>query len=135
MENEVGRPKKTVDETFKDWSNWIVEITDLYREGASDVEIKSLISLHCGSISNDLWDRWLKDEDKFSETIKIGRAFSQAWWEKNGRINLENKDFNYTGWYMNMKNRFKWKDRTDVTSDEKPIDTVTVEFMNYKEKK
>ena len=92
-----------------------------YSQGASDTEIKAYIWEERGSFSNGLWDRWLKDEETFSETIKKGRAMSARWWEKNGRVNLKDKDFNPTLWYMNMRNRFGWKDKTDVTSDGKSI--------------
>lgn len=86
----------------------------MYAQGASDVEVKCEISEMRGSISNDLWERWMKEEPIFSETIKRGKRLSHAWWERNGRLNLENKEFNYTGWYMNMKNRFGWKDKNET---------------------
>jgi hypothetical protein len=109
-----GRPK----EIFDLPENWYNEVLNLYKEGASDVEIKALIYQWRGSFSNDLWDRWIKEEQQFSETIKMGKLISEAWWTKSGRKNLENKDFSYTGWYMNMKNRFNWTDKqsVDVTS-------------------
>ena len=94
---------------------WQDEVLKLYIVGASDVEVKALIYGWRGSFSNDLWDRWLLDEPAFSETIKRGKIISEAWWTKEGRTNLSVKDFSYTGWYMNMKNRFQWADR--VTND------------------
>ncbi|MEK0326093.1 MAG: hypothetical protein QQN63_10360 [Nitrosopumilus sp.] len=101
-----------------------------YSQGASDTEIKAYIWEERGTFSNGLWDRWLKDEKVFSETIKKGRAMSARWWEKKGRTKLEDKDFNYTGWYMNMKNRFGWKDKTDFTSDGKAINMVITSGEN-----
>lgn len=89
-------------------------IIDLMSQGASKVEVCAAIS-----ICNDTLCEWCKPTSKyfnkdFSETIKKGERLSQAWWEANGRKNLENPKFNYTGWYMNMKNRFKWADKHEL---------------------
>lgn len=111
----VGRPKKNIDILPKDWD---IHILTIYKEGGSDVEVKALIYDWVGSFSNDLWDRWMKEEPKFSETIKKGKQLSEAWWSMKGRSNLENQKFNYTGWYMNMKNRFGWADKHDHKSSD-----------------
>lgn len=109
--NTGGRPKKTIELLPQDWQEAILE---LYNQGGSDKEVKALIYSWMGSFSNDLWDRWVKEEDRFSETIKKGRILSEAWWEKQGRSNLLQKDFNATLWYMNMKNRFGWADSQKI---------------------
>jgi hypothetical protein len=57
---------------------------------------------------------WFDEHPEFLDSKKRGESFSQGWWMKNGRLNLDNRDFNYTGWYMNMKNRFGWRDKTDI---------------------
>ena len=122
--NKGGRPLKTI-ASLPD--NWYIDILELYSEGASDIEIKALLYQWTGSFSNDLWDRWMKEEPQFSETIKQGKVLSETWWSKSGRKNLQNKDFNYTGWYMNMKNRFGWTDKQETKSE------LTVKEFNIKD--
>ena len=106
-----GAPKKNLD-ILPD--NWKDEILALYAEGASDVEVKVQIHKWLGRFSDNLWNRWMEEEEDFWITIKRGRMLSQGWWEKLGRKNLQNKDFNATLWYMNMKNRFGWADSQKV---------------------
>lgn len=107
----MARPKEDLTSLPKGWYH---KILDLYKDGGSDSEAKALIYNWRGSFSNDLWDRWILEEDEFSETIKTGRILAEAWWNKQGRTNLTNNTFSYTGWYMQMKNRFGWKDKSEV---------------------
>lgn len=120
----AGRPTEDLSSLPENWYN---DVLDLYKDGASDVEVKSLIYEWRGSFSNDLWDRWLKEEPQFSETIKTGKLLAESWWSKTGRTNLENKDFSFTGWYMNMKNRYGWKDKTetDLTTKGESINPIS----------
>jgi len=120
---KVGRPKEDLS-SLPD--NWHEEVLELYSEGAADVEIKALIYQWRGTFSCDLWNRWMKENDEFSVTIKKGRMLSESWWNKSGRKNLKEKDFSYTGWYMNMKNRFGWRDKQETTlqGGDKPIETI-----------
>ena len=117
--SNVGRPKTPLD-LPQGWQN---QVLNLYSEGASDVEIKALIYDLRGSFSNDLWDRWIQEEPEFSETIKVGRMLSERWWHQEGRTSLRDKNFNYTGWYMQMKNRFGWSDRQEI--EQKNDTTIT----------
>jgi hypothetical protein len=121
-----GRPKEGIESLPKEWYK---EVLELYTNGAADIEIFALIYKWRGSFSNDLWARWMKEESQFSETIKIGRSLSESWWNKEGRTNLKEKSFNYTGWYMNMKNRFGWTDRQDITTKDEPIKQESVKIV------
>ena len=117
--NKKGRPKKSLDSLPE---NWQKKILDIAQQGASEVEIRVALD----GISDDLWYRWIKEEPEFSRTIKKAKLFCQAWWECQGRTNLNNRDFNHGLWYMNMKNRFGWKDKQDDIS---PVDALrTVDF-------
>lgn len=119
---KAGRPKSNLDLP----DGWQTKILSLYREGASNIEIKAQIHEWRGSFSNDLWERWCKEEEEFSQVINVGKMLSEAWWSKSGRTNLVNKEFNYTGWYMNMKNRFGWSDK--LKTDNNNQNTVTFNF-------
>lgn len=110
MSKKAGRPKSQLDLP----EGWKETLLELYAQGGSNVEAQALIIDWRGSCSNDLWARWLKEEPEFSETIKKGKVLCEAWWVKNGRSNLTNKEFNYTGFYMQMKNRFGWRDKIET---------------------
>ncbi|HEB13755.1 MAG TPA: hypothetical protein ENI13_02110 [candidate division CPR3 bacterium] len=63
----------------------------------------------------------IKRDKEFSATIKEAVLLAEAWWMTMGRKNLRRKTFRDVLWYMNMKNRFGWKDKHDVTSGDKPL--------------
>lgn len=117
--NKGGRPTKYRKEMLP-------KIIELMKEGASKVEVCAMLE-----INNDTLCEWAKVGGdyyikEFSETLKKGSALSAAWWEKHGRMNLENNQFNYTGWYMNMKNRFGWRDKTEHSGDSNaPIQIIS----------
>lgn len=60
---------------------------------------------------------WMETYPELSDAIKIGKEFEEGNWRKHGRTNLYNKEFNSTLWYMNMKNRFGWKDKQEHQMD------------------
>ena len=105
MANKVGRPTKYKPQMCE-------TVIDLMKDGASLDEVRGELD-----ISKDTLYRWKEDYEEFSDSIKRGIRMSQAWWEKQGRISLRDRDFNYTGWYMNMKNRFKWSDKKEFNNE------------------
>lgn len=113
------KTKKTIEVLPEKWEEKILEV---YERGGSDNDVRSLIMSWIGTLSNDLWFRWLDEEPELIDIVEQGRVLSRAWWEEHGRMNLYNKEFNSTLWYMNMKNRFGWADIQKIdhtTKDEK----------------
>lgn len=97
------------------------QAVDLMREGASITEVAADL----GIAKSTLYE-WRESIPEFSDAIKAGEDLSAAWWEREGRTALRDKEFSYTGWYMNMKNRFGWKDKqeTELTGkDGGPLQT------------
>jgi hypothetical protein len=104
-----GRPKITLEHLPKKWDELILSNME---QGASLDEIHTLMG-----ISHETHRRLMQDHPEYFATIKRGVQLSKTWWLRVGRTQLFNKEFSYTGWYMNMKNRFGWTDKQehDVT--------------------
>ena len=100
----AGRPTKYRDEMSE-------RVITLMSEGASLIEVAADIGVSRATLS-----KWQIDESKpaFVEAIKMGVELSEAWWMREGREALRDNKFNHGLWYMNMKNRFGWRDRQEV---------------------
>jgi hypothetical protein len=105
----------TTDDLPDDWRDMII---NLMSDGGSKTEV-----IYELGIAKDTFNRLCDDDTEFLATVKKGVLACEAWWERKGRKELENKDFSATLWYMNMKNRFGWKDRQDVTTNDKDLPT------------
>lgn len=116
--NPIGRPSKYDPKMCE-------KVIELMREGASITEVAGELD-----ISKETLYVWVKEEDKkdFSDAVKRGVGLSASWWEKMGRVNLESRTFSYPGWYMNMKNRFGWKDNQHTTTA--PRSDTVVDLKN-----
>ncbi|MDD5016164.1 MAG: hypothetical protein PHW73_13900 [Atribacterota bacterium] len=104
--NKGGRPPKTLEDLPTGWKNKVLREMS---QGASQKEMMAELK-----IGSQLFYDLIKRDEEFSNTIKKGIELSEAWWEKQGRTNLKAKRFNAVLWYMNMKNRFGWKDKSEV---------------------
>jgi hypothetical protein len=78
-------------------------------EGASKTEVCAELD-----ICYDTFLDYQEKHEEFSEAVKRGERLSEGWWLKQGRLGLKDKEFNYTGWYMNMKNRHGWSDKQET---------------------
>lgn len=109
-------------------TTWDTVVLSKYREGYADIEIRVILEL-----SNDLWDRFLVEEEKFSGTIHEGRSLSEAWWNAHSRTALKDKEFNTQLYRLNMANRFGWsteKNQTDITSKGEKLEGIAVSFKD-----
>jgi len=94
-----GRPTKYKKE-------YCDKIIVLMAEGISISEVSRIFQVNESTIYE-----WAKHYPLFSNALKKARTYSKAWWSNKGRSNLENKEFNYQGWYMQMRNRFSYHNK------------------------
>lgn len=115
------------------------KVIELMSEGASLIEVAPALGIDKSTLSDWTDEKSPRFNQEFSSTIKKGIDLSNAWWERNGRKNLKNKDFNYVGWYMNMRNRFGWADKQEIKQDntssdgsmspKEPVDKSVVDLL------
>jgi hypothetical protein len=101
-----GRPGKKLEDLPERWQNTIL---DSMREGASVLEVRAKLGL-----SRPVWERLEEQEPEFGKVVEEGKELCEAWWMSEARKNLYNGKFQTVLWYMNMKNRFGWKDKAEV---------------------
>lgn len=92
------------------------QIIEFMAEGKS----KEAFAGHIGVSRRRIPD-WSKKHKEFGRAVEIGTAKSQNFWEELGIQMALSGQGNVTAWIFNMKNRFGWRDKHDVTSDDKPI--------------
>lgn len=114
-------------------------LPDMFREGQSIVEVAAELG-----ISRDTIYEWAKQHKEFSDALTRGRDLSQAWWEKQGRLNLMDteeydgetkistkKRINDRLWAKNVSCRFRkdWTEKTEISGpDGQPV-AFTVAFL------
>lgn len=129
---ELGAPTKYND-------NLPSELVDHMSKGLSFESFASV-----AHVSKDTLYDWTDPKSPrfkpdFSDAKKEGVSRCLLFWERIGvhaalNLGMTYKDefgnehavttYNATIWIFNMKNRFGWRDKTDVTSDDKPMDNT-----------
>ena len=62
---------------------------------------------------------WTEAHPEFLEAVKEGEAKCRVFWEKLGMEGARGSDeFNATAWIFNMKNRFAWRDRQEISGED-----------------
>ena len=115
-----GRPLKKLKDLPEGWENTIINLS---KEGASIVELAVALDISRQTLYN------LSERDEyFLDTIKKCKRYCEAWWLSKGRTELDNRDFSYTGWYMNMKNRFGWADKQENKNDNTHTGEIKINY-------
>jgi len=115
-----GRPLKKLEDLPEGWEDIIINLS---KEGASIVELAVALDISRQTLYN------LSERDEhFLDTIKKCKRYCEAWWLSKGRTELDNKDFSYTGWYMNMKNRFGWADKQENKNDNTHTGEIKINY-------
>lgn len=89
---------------------WYRTLLSLYDLGASDREVMRALDLTPAA-----FEALYKDAtaSNFAELVDLGRGFAHAWWESQGRVNLQNPKFQTSLWTIQMKNRFGWSEKSE----------------------
>lgn len=106
MAHAGGRPLIQLTDLPTDYEQLIIREMSI---GASLQEIYGWLN-----ISEPTFKRLCRDHPEFARTIKTGLRLSEKWWLQIGRTHIRDKEFNSTLWYMNMKNRFGWRDKVET---------------------
>lgn len=114
----AGRPSEYKEE-------YAEAIIDHMAAGGSIEEFAGKMRISKQSIYN-----WKEKFPEFLDAINVGTEASHAFWAQVGRDLAtgrgDSKDGNPTAWIFNMKNRFKWTDRQDMTTDGEKIEGVMI---------
>jgi len=121
--NPGGRPS-----SYK--KSYCDKVVELMKGGASIEEVCLELD-----VCKQTFYNWCETHSEFMDAKKKGEEFSQGWWMAQGRKGLwadskqETQKLNYTGWYMNMKNRFGWKDKQEVKHEGQQVQ-ITYQEIN-----
>ena len=96
----MARPGFKIEDLPEDWKTIMI---DMMSEGASDAEVCAKFN-----IPKSAHKRFLSQDDEYSIFYEMAKTLSEAWWSKEGRVNLANRNFNNRMWSINMFNRFNW---------------------------
>lgn len=106
----AGRPTKYTEEVALEIAE---RLPEMFKNGESVAEVCAELGM-----SKDTFYRLADQYVAFSDSYKKGQELSEAWWTKLGRAGAAGKvDIQPTTWIFNMKNRFKWADRTENTHE------------------
>lgn len=91
-----------------DWAKLLIQ---MYTDGCSDAEVAVALKVTIKEYYNQI-----AENPAFAKLVEFGRTLKQAYWEKQARLNINNKQFNTALFNFYMKNMHGWSDKQDITT-------------------
>lgn len=91
----VGRPSKYKPEFCE-------RVLEMAAEGASFAEYAAEFGVDRASMY-----RWSEEHEEFRTALARAKVLEQAWFEREARTNMRNKEFNSNLWYRSALSRFR----------------------------
>lgn len=98
-------------------NNWPEIMLSLYEQGCSDNAVCAKMK-----ILKRTFDKHYRDNEKFRDLVDQGRELSQAWWEEQSRVNLQNPAFNTALYKARMQNLGGWVSKVESKTTYKDVD-------------
>lgn len=105
---------------------WAKTLIALYTEGASDAEVAAELKMPIKK-----YYQQIEENAYVAQLVEFGRTLSMAFWEREARLNIRNKQFNTPLWAFYMKNKFGWADKSEsisVTETVGDLDTLRAQL-------
>lgn len=100
--SEAAKVKRPVGRPTKYKPEYCERIIELGKEGYSHAEIAADLEVDKAS----LYD-WAAAHEEFSTALRAAKTYEQAWFEREARSNMKNRDFNANLWYRSAASRFR----------------------------
>ena len=109
MTEQIKRPRGRPTKYKPEYCEQIIE---LGKQGFSYSEIAAELGVDKAS----LYD-WAAAHEDFSTALRAAKTYEQAWFEREARQNMKNRDFNANLWYRSAASRFRddYTERKEVT--------------------
>lgn len=91
--------------------SWAAQLIEMYTDGFSDAEVAAGLKITIAEYYNQI-----AENQAFAKLVEFGRTLSLAFWERQARQNLQNKQFNTPLYNFYMKNKHGWADKIDTTA-------------------
>ncbi len=99
------------------------EVINLYKEGWSHVEVAAYLEM-----TKRQFEKKYQTDPYFRQLVEMGGDLAEAWNVREGRVNLNNKDYNTTLYKARMGHFFGWADKIDQNTKQLSVSaTMTKE--------